>query len=175
MIKIKFLIFLFGCVFFCLVGSANAGTAKLTWDANTESDLQGYKIYYATSSHAGTCPADYTSSVSVSDDANQAYWMDSLTPGQTYYFQVTAIDTSANESGCSTAPGEVSKLITYRGDINDTPDHAVNSNDFTILASHYGQTSYCGTLVANKSDINRDCIVNSNDFTILASDYGDSF
>lgn len=155
--------------------SANAGTARLTWDANSEIDLQGYKVYYATSSHAGTCPTGYTSSVSVADDANTGYWLDSLTPGQTYYFQVTAIDTSANESDCSTTPGEVSKLITYRGDIDASPDHDVDINDFTLFAASYGNTSFCGTLLTNKPDINRDCTVNINDFTILAAEYGQSF
>jgi len=160
------------CVFLLSAGIANAGSAKLTWTANTEEDLQGYKVYYATSSHAGTCPTGYTSSFSVADDANTGYWMDTLTPGQRYYFQVTAIDTSANESACSTTPGEVSKLITYRGDINPTPDHNVNINDFTLLAANYGSAT-CGP--TNKSDINRDCLVNINDFTILASEYGQSF
>lgn len=162
------------CLFLGTQG-AKAGSAQLTWDANTEPDLQSYKIYYATSSHAGTCPTGYTSSAVVADDANTGYWFDNLTPGQTYYFQVTALDTSANESGCSTSPGEVSKLITYRGDINSTPDHGVNMNDFTLLATDYGRTSFCGTPTTNKADINRDCTVNMNDFTLLAADYGQSF
>jgi hypothetical protein len=169
------LIFL-GLLGICFVANnAMAGSARLTWTANTEPDLNGYKIYYATSSHAGTCPTGYTSSVNVSDDANTGYWFDALTPGQTYYFQVTALDTSANESDCSTSPGEVSKLITYRGDINASPDHNVNINDFTIFAASYGNTSYCGTPTTNKPDINRDCTVNINDFTILAAEYGLSF
>lgn len=175
--KQKFLIFVsaffLGVLF--LASDALAGSAMLTWDSNTEPDLQGYKVYYATSSHAGTCPTGYTNSVSVADDANDGYWLDSLTPGQTYYFQVTAIDTSANESGCSTSPGEVSKLITYRGDINASPDHAVNGLDFSIFAPNYGRTSYCGTATTNKSDINRDCNVNTLDFSLLAAEYGQSF
>lgn len=159
---------------FLLSDSAQAGTAELTWDANSEGDLQGYKVYYDTSSHAGTCPVGYATSVSVDTSDNTGYWFDNLTPGQTYYFQVTALDTSANESDCSTAPGEVSKLITYRGDINTTPDYVVNGLDFSILAPNYGRTSYCGTATTNKSDINRDCSVNGLDFSLLASDYVDS-
>jgi len=159
------------------VGSqVNAGTARLTWDANSESDLAGYKVYYDTTSHAGdTTPDNYASTVSVSTSANTGYWMDSLTPGNTYYFQVTAFDTSNNESNCSTSPGEVSKTITYRGDINNTPDHSVDILDFSILAGHYGSTSYCGTLNSNKADINRDCSVDILDFSLLASDFGSSF
>lgn len=173
--KRKNIIF-FVAVFFAsivfLADTALAGSARLNWNANTEADLDGYKIYYDTTSHAGTCPTGYASSLEVPTSANTGYWFDELTPGQTYYFQVTAFDTSDNESGCSTNPGEVSKTITYRGDINDTPDHIVNTNDFTILAAVYGQ-AVCGP--DNKADINRDCVVNSNDFTLLASEYGSSF
>lgn len=175
--KQKFIIFvaMFFSGFSFLIPGAIAGSAMLTRDSNTEPDLQRYKVYYATSSHAGTCPTGYNNSVSVADDANSGYWFDNLTPGSTYYFQLTAIDTSANESGCSTSPGEVSKLITYRGDINASADHAVNGLDFSILTPNYGRTSYCGTATTNKSDINRDCSVNSLDFSLLATDYGKSF
>lgn len=164
------------CFFIGTLG-AGAGSAVLTWDANTESDLAGYKLYYDTSSHAGTCPTGYAQSVPVTDDANTGYWFDNLTPGQTYYFQVTALDTSDNESDCSTNPGEVSKLVTYRGDINSggASLHKVDINDFTVFASDYGKSSFCGTATTNKSDINRDCFVNINDFTLLAAEYGQEF
>lgn len=161
------------CALLFIAYDTNAGSAKLTWDANTEEDLQGYKIYYDTTSHsADVTPDNYNGGISVADDANTGYWLDNLTPGQTYYFQVTAVDTSLNESNCSVSPGEVSKLITYRGDINNTPDHRVNINDFTLFAANYG-SALCGP--SNKADINRDCTVNINDFTILASEYGQSF
>lgn len=143
-----------------------AGSAHLTWNANSESDLAGYTIYYATSSHAGTCPAGYTSSQDVGDVTS--YWIDNLTAGQTYYFQVTAKDDSDNESGCSTSPGEVSKLATYRSDLNT--DHTVNVLDFGILHTNYGN----GTL-GNIADINRDSTVNVLDFGILHGEYGGSF
>jgi len=61
---------------------ALAGSATLHWQANTEPDLAGYRIYYGTSNN--------------------------LTEGQTYYFALTAVDTSGNESGYSK---EVSKSI----------------------------------------------------------------
>lgn len=169
---------LLGFAFFVIaIQNASAGSAVLTWDANTESDLAGYKVYYDTSSHSGTCPTGYAHSVAVADDANTGYWLDNLTPGQTYYFQVTALDTSDNESGCSTNPGEVSKVVTYRGDINTSGAslHKVDTNDFTVFATDYGKSSFCGTATTNKSDINRDCFVNMNDFTLLAAEYGQEF
>lgn len=164
------------------IQNAKAGSAELTWDANTETDLASYKVYYDTSTHAGTCPTGYAQSTLATEDANAGYWFDNLTPGQTYYFQITALDTSDNESGCSTNPGEVSKVVTYRGDItgdgNSTPDHIVNMNDLTLLADAYGDTyvaPFCGNATINKADINRDCFVNMNDVTLLADDYGQSF
>lgn len=86
---------------------ALAGSATLTWNANTEPDLAGYKVYYGTASHAGNCPAGFGSSV-VSVGNVTTHTFNNLTGGQTYYFQITAVDTSNNESGCSS---EVSKAI----------------------------------------------------------------
>lgn len=143
-----------------------AGSARLTWDANSEPDLAGYTIYYATASHSGTCPAGYTNSVDAGNVTS--YWFDALTPGQTYYFQITAKDDSDNESGCSVTPGEVSKVVTYRGDLN--VDHAVNVLDYGILHTNFGNTT-----PGNAADINRDNIVNVLDYSTLHGDFGSSF
>jgi hypothetical protein len=80
--------------------------AKLTWDAPTKNvdetdliDLAGYKVYY------GTLSGNYSSSIDVGNV--MTYEIDSLSPG-TYYFAVTAYDTSGNESDYS---NEMSKII----------------------------------------------------------------
>lgn len=143
-----------------------AGSANLNWNANTEEDLAGYKLYYDTVSHAGTCPSGYTHSQLTGDTTS--YWFDHLTPGQTYYFQLTALDTSNNESGCSTNPGEVSKLVTYRSDFNNS--HGVDIFDFNIFRSHYTNTT-CG----NVADLDHNCNVDIFDFNILRSEYASSF
>ena len=72
---------------------ARAEQATLAWDANTESDLAGYKIHYGTASN----------SYSVHIDVNNVttYTVAGLTAGQTYYFAATAYDASGNESGYS--------------------------------------------------------------------------
>jgi fibronectin type 3 domain-containing protein len=67
----------------------------LEWNANTEPDLAGYKIYRATASGAygaaiATAPADATSYVATG-----------LQPGVTYFFVVTAYDAAGNESARS--------------------------------------------------------------------------
>jgi len=74
-----------------------AETATVSWDANTESDLSGYKIYYGTSS------GNYDDVLDVGNTTS--FIINNLAVGTTYFFVVTAYDFSANESGFS---GEVS-------------------------------------------------------------------
>ena len=89
-----------------------AGTAQLSWDANSESDLAGYKIYYGFAARTSTCPAGgYTTTV---DAGNTTYYLlSSLQNGVTFYFSITAYDTSNNESCLS---NEVSKYMSSTGD-----------------------------------------------------------
>ena len=77
-------------------------TATLSWDGNSEPDLQGYKIYLATSSGRygapiATLPMDITS-----------YTVTGLETGTTYFFVVTAYNSAGAESSFS---NEVSKTI----------------------------------------------------------------
>lgn len=76
-----------------------AGKAILTWDANTEPDLAGYKVYF------GTASKKYGSPIDVGKVTTKT--IEPLQDG-TYFFAVTAYDTSGNESGFS---NEVSKTI----------------------------------------------------------------
>ena len=82
------------------VTSPATSSATLTWNANTESDLAGYKIY------VGTVPGVYGPPTSVGNVTTCQ--VPNLATGQTYYFSVTAVDTSGNESLYS---NEVSKSI----------------------------------------------------------------
>jgi fibronectin type 3 domain-containing protein len=77
-----------------------AGSATLSWRANTESDLQEYRVY------TGTASRTYGTPVSVGKATS--YTVNNLQEGVTYFFAVTAVDTSDNESGFSQ---EVSKTI----------------------------------------------------------------
>ncbi len=78
-----------------------AGSATISWRANAESDLAGYRLYYGTSSRSYGPP--------VPAGRVTQYTLANLTDGRTYYFGVTALDFSGNESGYST---EVRKTIT---------------------------------------------------------------
>jgi hypothetical protein len=83
---------------------SNNGTANLAWNAVTASNLAGYRVYYGTSS------GNYIQAFGQGIDVGNvlAYTVTGLTSGVTYYFAVTAYDTSGNES---TYSSEVSKTI----------------------------------------------------------------
>ncbi|MDH4220893.1 MAG: fibronectin type III domain-containing protein, partial [Candidatus Aminicenantes bacterium] len=93
-----------------LYQSALAAQIKLAWDANTETNLAGYKIYYGTSSKS------YAGSVDVGNAT--AYDLTGLTEGQTYYIAVTAYNTSNSESGYSS---EVSGVALEPAPPNPSP------------------------------------------------------
>lgn len=149
-----------------LISPALAGSAILNWNANSESDLAGYKIYYDTATHAGTCPSGYSNTV----DAGKvtSYTLNSLPEGHVYYFQLTAYDTSNNESACSGSPGEVQKVITYLGDFD--ANRAVNLFDYNVLVTNYGTSQG-----KSGGDANGDGSVNLFDYNSLLGDYGKSF
>ena len=85
--------------------AAPTGVAKLSWDAPTNADgtplagVAGFKVYYGTSSKS------YSSYVYVG--MATTYSIEGLLPG-TYFFTVTTIDSSGNESSFS---NEASKAI----------------------------------------------------------------
>jgi hypothetical protein len=87
-------------VSFIVNSSTTAGTISLTWSANTESDLAGYKVY------VGTQSGVYGPPITVGNVT--AYQLNNLAKNTTYFVSVTAVDTAGNESLHS---AEVSKSI----------------------------------------------------------------
>ena len=76
-----------------------SGHISLQWNANRETDLAGYKVYY------GTSPKNYTRSVVVGLSQPRreivTYKLTGLTKGQQYYIAVTAYNTYGYESTLS--------------------------------------------------------------------------
>jgi len=90
--KIMLQAFLIGLV---LSGThAFSGELRLRWDANQESDIAGYKIYY------GGASRDYEFAVDVGNKTN--YTISGLQSGQACYVAATAYDSQGNESAFST-------------------------------------------------------------------------
>jgi fibronectin type 3 domain-containing protein len=77
-------------------------SATLTWNANNDSDLAGYKVYRATASGA------YGAPIATLQGNVTSYPATGLSIGTTYFFVITAYDKSGNES---TFSNEVSKSI----------------------------------------------------------------
>ena len=75
-------------------------TATLTWSPNAETDLAGFKVY------VGNAPGAYGAPIVLGNVTSHI--VSNLTLGNTYYFAISAYDTSGNESTLSTV---VSKSI----------------------------------------------------------------
>ena len=73
-----------------LCQSALAAQIKLAWDANAESDLAGYKVYY------GTASRTYHPGIDVGNVTT--YALTGLIKGQKYYIAVTTYNRSHRES-----------------------------------------------------------------------------
>jgi len=78
------------------------GSVTLSWNANSESDLAGYKVYRATSS------GGYGAPVATLTAGTTQYISSGLAKGFTYFFVITAYDQAGNESPYSS---ETSKSV----------------------------------------------------------------
>jgi hypothetical protein len=149
-------------------GKAQAGSAIISWNANTESDLAGYKLYYGTShrncSHPDANNCGYTTELDVHNVTNHI--VDNLPDGQTYYFAVTAYDTSSNESDFST---EGSRLITAEIEGDIIRNHRVDLFDYNAFITNFGNAT-CG----NIADIEINCHVDIFDYNTLIMNFGRS-
>ena len=83
------------------ITAPTTSSATLTWNANSETDLAGYKVYRATASGA------YGAPLATIPAGTVTYQASGLISGTTYFFTVTAYDSSGNESARA---NEVSKV-----------------------------------------------------------------
>lgn len=89
---------------------AAVGVLDLAWTEPTKNvddtpleDLEKYRVYVGTST--GPCPGsifvEVPSSTPTPTGVEVTYHLSGLNAGETYFVQVTAVDTSGNESACS--------------------------------------------------------------------------
>ena len=112
----KAFLILGGIVFFLILlifmAKEPKGTAQVSWNPNSDSNLGGYKIYYGTSPRNADCPpAGYADNIAVGNSTS--YTFGDLVIDKTYYFSVSAYNTSGQESWFS---DEVSKTISVSQD-----------------------------------------------------------
>ena len=86
-----------------LLQSPTTGIVTLTWTANGEPDLAGYKVYVGTASGTYSFPGSAFLTGEVTN-----YTVSNLPKGQTYFFAISAYDIAGNESALS---AEVSKSL----------------------------------------------------------------
>jgi hypothetical protein len=119
-------------------------TVTLAWDANSESDLKGYVLYY------GTASGNYTSDIDAGN--NTQYTTPDLQDGVTYYFTVTAYNEADDESDYS---AELSHTV---GSSNNNATYSI-----TVTAGANGSISPAGTAtVDHGSDITFTITANQN-------------
>jgi len=76
-----------------------AADVTLAWDSNSESDLEGYGVYFRMGTPGP--PYDlsgYVTTGELSNPTNPTFTVTGLDKGARYYFAVTAYDTDGNES-----------------------------------------------------------------------------
>ncbi len=78
-----------------IAGSGGNQQVDVTWDANTEPDLAGYKVYRR------TVAGGATTSLTEFPIAANSYNDTGLAAGTTYYYLISAVDLSGNESPLS--------------------------------------------------------------------------
>ncbi|MBN1672562.1 MAG: fibronectin type III domain-containing protein [Kiritimatiellae bacterium] len=138
-------------------GVAEAATAIATWDPNSESDLAGYRLYWGPASRGSATNVtqfSYPNQQQTGVSTNPTATVSGLLASTTYYFAVTAFDTSNNESLYSlevpftvpalpAAPGNLS--ATAAGPIRITlvwDDNSNNETGFKIDRRQSGTTPW---------------------------------
>lgn len=90
---------------------AATDTVTLTWGASPSEDINGYNLYY------GTSPGEYGAPIPVGNVTRHDLLIEDIPDGAetTYYFGVSAVDTSGNESAI-TATTPAGEPVTRRWD-----------------------------------------------------------
>jgi len=120
------------CLFASTAAPLFAATVvRLSWDANHESDLAGYRLRY------GTSPGVYTQVQEAGSATSSEVW--SLDPGTTYYFVVHAFDSAGNESPASNSvSARPVEIIGPRPvvSLTDSPDPVAAGGNVTYTLSY---------------------------------------
>ncbi|MCH8950745.1 MAG: T9SS type A sorting domain-containing protein [Proteobacteria bacterium] len=129
-----------------LQAEAGDGSVQLTWRANSEADFARYVIYGGTAPGSST-PVDTSSSLQ-----DTTILMAGLTNDTTYYYRITAIDQSGNESPYSTemsaTPADMTSPPIPLGLVAVADNQSINlswrpveADDFAMYVVYGGETT----------------------------------
>jgi rhamnogalacturonan endolyase len=124
-----------------LTATAGNATVSLDWNDNSDSDMSGYNIYRSMTSGAGFVKIN---TVLLS---NSNYTDTNVVNGTTYYYVVTVVDISANESVYSSEVSAKPGLLTSLTIQENTTGFC--TIDGTVDSNHLG---YTGTGFANANN-----------------------
>ena len=138
-------------IFLVLTSLSYSAEVTFAWDANTESDLAGYKLYYKTGSSGepyegtGIDQGDSGISIPLDDLAtpnNPSFTVTGLQNNEFYYFVLTALDTSGIESGYSAEVmyESISTVVTYAITSSSGPSGSITPAGTTIVTQGANQT-----------------------------------
>jgi hypothetical protein len=135
-----------------------SASLQVTWNANTETDLAGYKVYYGTTSKTYGQPIDVGNA--------RSYQINNVQAGTYCYVSLTAYDTSVNESAKS---GEKSIYVPYTITLVSPPDGATCSTNPTLTWTGNGFKSYRVFISITGGLIYNQVYSGSNTYTTLNS------
>jgi len=134
-------------VFFCIIllpAAAAAAQVTLAWDANSEADLAGYKVYYNHSSegppYEGTGAAEGDSPINVplaslTDPDNPEFTLHGVSDTEPCYIVVTAYDVDGNESGYS-------NQVVYQPEPSSPPESNLPPATPVVSSPYDGEVDY---------------------------------
>lgn len=127
-----------------LIATANSGSIKLEWDANTESDLAGYSIL-----RSNTAGGEYNT---IARNVTTTSFVDnSINSGVAYFYKIKAVDNSFNSSDftneVSTSISDEDNLIVHLKFDENTLDSSENLNH----SASKGSISYESAKIGSKS------------------------
>ena len=108
--------------------AATAGTITLTWVANPDTNVVGYKIYYGTTSQV------YTTNIVAGNVTTTT--IGGLAAEATYYFAATSYDASGHESGYSIeTTGTITNLPSAATVLTSVPAGVSGQFSFTVAGT----------------------------------------